>query len=319
MFCSFCTIPADNKSKAKKSGKVGMSSLFKRLITGTLVFVWIILIAFGVVASTDPGWLTKFAGYGRTSESRYLKDIGDSYLRQKNYYMAIPQYLQALKIKPDFVGARVNAAIAYNLAGNSAKGIELLEEALLHDTDQKGTIYYNLADILAARGEDSIAIEYYLKAENTEIEPHMVLIKLGLLYMKNKEFEKACAAFENALEIQNNPATPYLSMLREAVVLFESSEKDLKVIKQNLQSEHPLDQLAAYDLEVITEESRTNPEIAKTHNHLAAIYAIQGDLDKAIEHFEKSLKIWPGNMDARRNLPLLRQAKNEQQLAQAGS
>ena len=73
--------------------------------------------------------------------------------------------------------------------------------------------------------------------------------------------------------------------------------------------------LKDYDLETIKQLNSSNPEIAKTYNNLALLFTIQGDLDKAIAYFERSQQIWPGNLDAVKNLKLLRQVKDNNKLA----
>ena len=66
------------------------------------------------------------------------------------------------------------------------------------------------------------------------------------------------------------------------------------------------DDLARYDLEIVRRMQESDPEIAKTHNHLGLIHARLGNTGEAIKQFQRSLQIWPDNVDAKRNLQLLK-------------
>lgn len=303
MFYSLFTIPAD-----KKAGRSKPSGL-KTVFTCGLIIIWVSLILFAFIAAAEPAWLKNISQLGRIGESRAMKDYGDNFLRQRNYYMAIAQYEKALKIKSDYVGALVNMAIAYNLSGNSKKAESTLRNALNLETKRKGTIYFNLAEMLEKQGRKTEAIDYCRRAIGTEVEQYLVYRKLAVLYFATGQYENALAAFEKTLEIQTDPTAPYFKMIAAEMANYESDEANLPVLEKLLDDGINDAYRENYDRAVIESLNATDPEIAKTYNHLGAIYMLKGQTDKAIEHFRQSLKIWPGNTDARRNLDLLTQPK----------
>lgn len=77
-----------------------------------------------------------------------------------------------------------------------------------------------------------------------------------------------------------------------------------------------LEQLAAYDLQIIRELQEQDPEIAKTHNHLAYIHVKRQDYVSAATNYQKSLRIWPGNSDAQRGLAYLSRMQQDERLTE---
>ena len=282
----------------KNRSDTNKSSRAKTAVTLGLFLVWILLISFAFVAAGDPPWLRSLARYGQVDESRGMKDYGDNYLRQKNYRMAIAQYQKALEIKPDYVGALVNLAMAYTNSGNGDQALKILNDALKMESVRPGPVYFNMGEILAGQGKREEAIEYYLKSANSEIEQDLLYQKLAVIYLELGQEEPARKAFEKILEIQTDIKTPYLNMVRTNVALYEDKSEDRMALSRMLNGELKDSDLNKYDLETIRRMNMKDPEIAKTHNFLGKILVAQGDTLKAIEHFQQSLQIWPGNNDA---------------------
>jgi tetratricopeptide (TPR) repeat protein len=223
--------------------------------------------------------------------------------------MAIAHYRRALEIRPAFVEALVGIAVAYNLSGNGEQGLRILQDALNLASNRSGMIYFNIAEILERQGKKKQAIEHYLKSLDSEVDQDWVYHKLGVLYYETNQYEYARIAFEKALQIRTDPVTPYLKMIKLNLVLYENDKDHLPVIEQMLKNNINAEALEDFDLETIEKINKSDPEVAKTHNYLGAIDAIQGDTGKAIEHFRQSQQIWPDGIDARKNLQLLTQKK----------
>ena len=311
MFYLFFTIPADRGQEGFKKQRPKGLSRNQAIFTWVLLLLWLILMSFGIISTINPEWLKNLSYIGVKVESRDYKNYGDSFLNQRNYKQAIIQYKQALKIKPDYVGALINLAVAYIHLGDEKQAAQMLMNALQMQTSQKGVIYYNLGELLEKQEKWDEAIRYYEKAIGSEFEQGLIYRKLGTLYLAIGQYEKAKKAFEMTLADQLDPCTSYKNMLRKSIAVFENDTINLPIIKEQLARDiHPED-LASYDLEIIRLLQKSDPEIAKTHNHLGLIYARLGDVNKAIEHFQKSLQIWPGNLDARKNLQLLQRIQEK--------
>jgi tetratricopeptide (TPR) repeat protein len=292
-------------------------------VTWGLLVTWAALMSLGVISIASPQWLQRWSQRGIEAEARAYKEYGDTKLRERDFRLAIPQYLRSLEIKPNQPGVMVNLAVAYINAGTPPgtpsgdaqaaayrqKGAKLLNEALQMETSRnlRGVIYFNLGELYEREGQTDQAIRHYRMALGPDIEGDKVHRKLGSLYLAKGELERARTAFEKTLECQLDPGLSYEDMLHRSVDKFQGNEEILKVIAEQLAQDFGPEDLERYDLEVIRQTQQHDPEIAKTHNHLGVICAQQGYTVAAVEHFERSLEIWPGNIDATRNLKLLRQ------------
>ena len=123
--------------------------------------------------------------------------------------------------------------------------------------------------------------------------------------------EDAIQAYENTLSCQTDPCRQFLTMLNRGLQTYKEDTINLPIIERLASQAISIDNLDRYDLEIIHQLQQGDPEIAKTHNHLGFIQYRLGDIEAGIRHFEKSSQIWPGNADASKNLPLLRQVLHD--------
>ncbi len=307
MFFLFSTIPAERRKRQSEGDRRSRQSDKRTAFTWCLLVIWLILISFGVISILNPEWLQDLSRLGVESESRDYKNFGDNLLTDGNYRLALAQYQRALEIKPDYTDAMVNMAIAYGRAGDRTRAIDLLKRALQQEDGDKGVIYYTLAEMAEKQNKIDESIRYCQKALDSEPEDYMICRKLGTLYFAAKKYEKAREFFEISLASQTDLCLPYKKMLKVSLSDYKDNGTHLPIIERELAGEIGPENLAAYDLEIIRYFQQNDPEIAKTHNHLGVIYAIQGDFVKATQHFQNSLSIWPGNRDALKNLKILRE------------
>ena len=106
-------------------------------------------------------------------------------------------------------------------------------------------------------------------------------------------------------------------MLYRSLPFFEDNPDDESVIKGMLARGVSTGDLNKFSTEIIENLNGRNPEIAKIHNHLGYIYARQNNFPAALEHFQKSLQIWPNNTDAVKNLVIIKKVIEQNQLASA--
>lgn len=307
MFSLFFIAPAERGRKTGKEPPKKRPSRERTIVTLILFALWLILFSFGAISILNPKWLQDLSRPGIKSESQSCKDYGDSFLRSNNYSTAIANYRRALEIRPDFVGASVNMAIAYSRRGDNARAEEILEGALRIASGQQGVIYYNLGELYEKQKKQDKAIQCYQRALDFEVQQDVIYRKLGTLYLAAEQYGQAREAFEMALASQLDAAFSYRNMLQSSLELFEGDTATLPIIKAQLARNIRAEDLTVYDLTIIRSLQQRDPEVAKTHNYLGFIYARLGDNAKAIEHFEESLKIWPGNIDAKKNLQVLHQ------------
>lgn len=279
-------------------------------VTWALAGVWLLLIIFGGLLMADPPWLRQLSQPGMEVESKSYKDYGDTLAYQGQYQSAVRQYLSALEINPDNIGALVNLAIVYGRTGAPDRGIELLEQALERDTLRPGTICFNIAQLLEGQGRTGEAAGWYRRALGTEVEESLIHRKLGVFQMDNGDLEGARASFELALAGQQDPFLSYRRMLHKARLSLAEDPDARREVEAELARPLDTDALAArYDLGLIERLNSRDRELAKTHNHLGLVCARLGDLDGAIDHYRASGRIWPGNEAAVKNLPVLERAR----------
>jgi tetratricopeptide (TPR) repeat protein len=282
------------------------------ILTWLLTITWLILIFVGTMSAVKPDWLEGFSRLGVEAEARAYKNYGDAFLHNGQYLKAIAQYKRSLEIKPEQVGVMINLAIAYRYAGAVEKAVKTLREASTIGTEREGLIYYNMGEILEGMGKTNQAITLYKKAVGTIVEQDLAYRRLGKIYLGMQDYENALLAFESTLVCQTDTDAPYHDMLRRSLDVYTSDTIHLPIIEEQLARGVGIEDMGMYDIEIIRQLHKTDPEIAKTHNHLGYIHIHLGDIDSAERHFRKSLEIWPNNIDAVRNLEVIRRTPKSQ-------
>jgi tetratricopeptide (TPR) repeat protein len=310
MCCLFFTIPAD-ASHQKSRHRSGSPSRGKTVLTWFLMLVWLVLISFGAISLTNPRWLQEWGHRGTQSESRAYKQYGDAFLHQGDYRRAIPQYQKALQITPQRVSVMINLAVAYMYAGFPQEADRLLKDASRLESNRKDLIDFNLGELMERQGKTEEAIRYYRKAIGSKVDQGLVYRKLGLLFLGAKRYQEALEAFEKTLTNQTDVDLSYMDMLRRSLDAYEDDTVTLPIIEAEFSRGVSTEDLAPYDLKIIRHLQQTDPEIAKTHNHIAYIQLQMKDYQSAASHYQRSLEIWPGNTDARKGIDYLTKLHQE--------
>ncbi len=294
----FSITPADSKGKTKRNGRKNDESV----VTYLLVGLWYLLIMFGVLSVFNPPWFENIANPGKEVEAHSFKKYGDLFLRGGEYNKAVAVYMQALEIKPDFIDAKVNLAIAFGKMGLNEKAIETLEESLELDPEQPSIILYNLAEVYEQSGNISKALENYYKAAETARYPMFAYRKIGSLHVRREEYDSAIDAFKLALDNERTLKNSYIGMLKTAQYAANNDSIVGAATAALLEKGITEEDLAPYDKVVFEEALRHNLDVSRIHNDLGYVYAISGRFLEAVPHFETALKIWPENSSAQNNL-----------------
>ncbi len=310
MFCSFFTIPAEGKEKRRRP--VAQPNMMRTVITGFLMSVWVLLMALGGVSLMDPPWLQDLAKLGVENESLEYKGYGDAYLLRGEYRLAATQYRRSLEINPEQVAVTINYAVACLELGALDEAARALSAASKLETDRKGLIWYNMAELLDRRGKADQALAYYERAVGTMVEQDLVHRKIAVNHTAAGRLEEAVSSFEQSLAAQTDISAPYRAMLRRTLDVYEGDTIHLPLIEDKLAEGMGAEERERYDLEIIRQTLQRNPEVAKTHNHLGHLLAQLNDRDEAKGHFRQSLAIWPGNQDATRYLAYLERPADQQ-------
>ena len=310
MCCLFFTIRADGLPRTGPHRRWSPSHR-QTVITWLLVLVWLVLISFGAVSLTNPLWLQKLGQQGVQAESRAYKQYGDSFLHQGDYNRAIAYYRKALEITPQRVNVMINLAVAYTYSGVPQEAERVLKAASRLENNRQDLISFNLGEVLERQGKTEEAIRCYKEAIGSKVDQGLVYRKLGLLYLGANRYDEALEAFEKTLTNQTDVNLSYMDMLNRSLDDYEDDTVTLPIIEAQFSRGVSITDLAPYDLKIIRYLQESDPEIAKTHNHLAYIHVQRKDYSSAARHYQRSLEIWPGNSDAQRGIDYLAKLRQE--------
>ena len=141
--------------------------------------------------------------------------------------------------------------------------------------------------------QHNIAIDLLKKdtQENPNLpRPHYLL---GAVYFDKGDMTSAITSFQNCLKVDSN-YEPAKEKLIQAYQKTGQSNQATRLIEQRVKN---------------TQGARSLHESADSYNRLGTLYYQQGDMDKAIEAFEKALKRAPHHKTAKQNLNQLYRQK----------
>ena len=298
MFFLLSITPAETNRRGRRGNRRSGNSI----ITYSLVGLWILLIAFEIVSAANPPWLAKISDPGRSVEARTYKDVADLLLRNGHYDLAISNYLKALEIKPDMVGATVNMAITFGRMGMVDKAIATLEDALAQNPERPSVIYYNLAEVYEKSGRMDEAIANYRKAAQTAPYTIYSYRKLGTIYLQRRDWDSAIYALQKALDNKPTMKIAYEGMLKREVNSYLDDPETREAIRSALNKGVSQEDLEPYDNKIFVDVLKSEKELSRLHDYIGYAYAMKGDRLNAIPHFRIALSIWPENESARNNL-----------------
>ena len=133
-------------------------------------------------------------------EARKLNNLGVTSFHNGAYEMARDQFLQAVKLDPEFSEAYNNLGLAHTEIGEEEKATEAFQKAAELDPSLYAA-YNNLGYIMYKRGNYEQAIEMYNEALGRSASNGPAYTNLGNAYYKLGRIEDARAAWTKALEI----------------------------------------------------------------------------------------------------------------------
>ena len=125
------------------------------------------------------------------------------------------------------------------------------------------------AEYYAAREENERAIEEYTQALALAPGASQLHLAIGSLYLKQRKYEEALAAFENELRNDRYSVTA-LNRAGEVYLITGATDQAEKVLTQAI---------------------AINPASASTSKTLGRVYLKKGDYAKAVEHLQSALRL----------------------------
>ncbi len=146
-------------------------------------------------------YLQKAVKVNPNSKYAYL-ELGNFYLKNKEYALANENFKNAVLIDGNFFEALMGLGISYVEEGNLSDGIKVLRKA--STAEKNGTknpdMLYYLAKICVANANFAEAKTYLLEALRQN-ENHNYYFELGKIYFHNEDYSSAENAFKKAMDL----------------------------------------------------------------------------------------------------------------------
>jgi hypothetical protein len=229
--------------------------------------VWlaaIVLVVTFVIRAYLPGGVARYRNYQ-----------GNQSLMDKQYFSAVQEYQQAVALKPDFIEAQYNLAVAYDKSHDYAKAISQYELSI-NSNPKNYTAYNNLARLYILHSKDydrALRRLDYLRSSYGDLQAdsrYNLHKNSGWVYLELRNYRQAGDEFQWALQQRDGATAHYLW----GRVFEEQKEKDqvkarqqwnsfIKAIQDNPEQEevepnwiaHAQEQLA----KGVENEKKTNP------------------------------------------------------------
>lgn len=146
----------------------------------------------------------------KKTRRRYTFILGQLYQKNREFSRATELYTQVIKMNPDYVmrfNARINRAIAYDVASNNSDDIMKELKKMLKDKkneDYRDQIYYALAELVLKESNEPLAVEYLRKSTkfsvNNTKQKALSYFKLAELYFARPDYVRAQAHYDSTLQ-----------------------------------------------------------------------------------------------------------------------
>lgn len=231
--------------------------------------------------------------------------VAGAYLASNRYKEAIAQYQEALSVQPDNQQALIGVGHALYIAGRQDEAVEPYEQVVELNRDNPGRydakplalVYYNLGSIYLASGRFDEAVESFqetIAVDNADAEARYWL---GEAHRKKGQWEKAAAAYRDAIRFVPNYLEAYQGLMTAYTNL---GDNVMAGYARGMASYAAKDFKAAIrQLEAVVKE---RPTLAEAHFGLGLAYEESGKSDSAAVAFRQVLDLEPQNLWAKGSL-----------------
>jgi tetratricopeptide (TPR) repeat protein len=264
--------------------------------------------------------LKKYLEMVPSSESG-LANLAQIYSDQGNYKEAINVFKKALEVNPDSPRILAELAYTYEQSKDYKNAVETYRKALSADEDSLD-LRRGLAQALLEDGQDQVAEKEYLKILESDPDEGVAYLRLGQIYRKRQEFDKALENFNKANTILvNSFEVPfYIATLYEELGKYEKAEERFQhLLKLTAKQDrnysasesqnraiflthagYVAQQLAKYPEAIgyFDELKSLSPDNdLKADSYIIDTYRTSRQLDKALATAEGALKAHPDDLD----------------------
>ena len=275
-----------------------------------MTIIWGVIIIFGILTIIQPVWLQNLSEPGKEAEAIDLKNMGDVFLKEKNYQKAITLYQTALEIYPELSSAYGNLAICYAQLGKADMAEDIIMGLIERLPERDYIGYQNLGDMYFNQKEYDKARRFYQKSRRSHPFPAEVIKFIGFCSKELGEKEKALKYYNHSITEMTSFELLYRGSIKNEIYKHREAEYSDK-LKKLLNDANEKLNLSHYCEKALHYINSKDPEIAKIYNEIGIIYYQMGDIKSAKLSFERGLKIDPSNQNMIRNLRSMnQQSKN---------
>jgi|TARA_B100001964_G_scaffold164338_1_gene180388 uncharacterized protein (TIGR02466 family) len=123
---------------------------------------------------------------------------GIIYLKKKEYEIAQNNFLEALKINPRFISAKLNLGIVYQSLGKNEEALNCFKD-ITKTNNTLPAVYNNMGFILYTQNKYSEAIKKLNKAIELKKNYTEAFFNLGMVYLNLKKYKIAIKFFNQSL------------------------------------------------------------------------------------------------------------------------
>ena len=250
-----------------------------------------------------------------------LANLAQIHSDQGKFKEAIDVYKKALEVNPESPRILEQLAYTYEQSKDYKNAIETYQKALKADEDSLD-LRKGLAQTLLEDGQQDQAEKEYLRILEADPDEGIAYLRLGQIYRKRQDFDKALENFNKANSILvNSIEVPfYIASLYEELGKFEKAEErfehllkltakqDRKYSEAEAQNRgiflthagYVAQQLGKYSkaVEYFTELKALSPELGlKGESYIIDTYRTSKQMDKAAAEAEAAMKSFPEDQD----------------------
>jgi tetratricopeptide (TPR) repeat protein len=219
----------------------------------------------------------------RLLASIYLHSLGENEASssEATLHKAIEQFEAVTRLDPTDVDSFIALGRLYRLTNQNVKAEETFKKALGTDPGSKASLSY-LAQLYLDQGQYSDAIETLQKIPAADMDP-AALVMLGQAYMENRDYARAVAVYQQALE--QDPDSQELERYYAEALMASGKTQEARA-----------------QLEKIL---KADPNDGATLLRLGHLDRVEGRFDKARQEFEKARTAMRDNPEVIYELVLL--------------
>lgn len=202
------------------------------------------------------------------------RNLGEAYLRQGKYSLALKELLKAEAMTPDDYFLQNDLGLTYYYKGKQDEAIQHFKKALALKSDY-APARNNLGNAYAEKGEWDNAIEQYkiVTADLLYATPQFPLSNLGVAYYEKKDYETAEAYYLKALQAKQDFDRALFGLGRTYIAMGRAPEAVVKLERA----------------------AKVAPDAPPVFFELARAYALNREYKKAYNAYQQVIRLNPGS------------------------